>query len=129
MNSYSAIIIDDEKPAQDIMEILLKDISNIQIVGKYTSFEDAYNDLGHIFPEIAFLDVELNDDNGIDVAKRLKIINEKIEIVFASAYGHYREKAREINAFDYLLKPIRKETLKETIDRLLKKIDNRIYAK
>ncbi|HEY4599755.1 MAG TPA: response regulator [Cerasibacillus sp.] len=113
-----AILVDDEQLALDFMEIQLGKIENIDILGKYTNPLEAMDQIVNQEVDIVFLDIHLPEINGIELAE--KILEEKPEqtIVFVTAYDEYAIKAFELNAIDYLMKPVQLERLKETIRRV-----------
>lgn len=112
------IVVDDERPAREELIYLLSQQENIEIVGEAATGEEAFTKVQTLRPDVTFLDIQLPDASGVDVAR--KILNEKIEtaVVFATAYDQYALKAFDVNAIDYLLKPFKAERLKATIQRL-----------
>lgn len=115
------IIIDDEILAITLLENLVKDIEGVRIVGKFTSFEDGLKEMKQHKPDAVLLDIEMPGENGIWVAERIHEIDEEIDIVFVTAYDHYALEAFGVHAADYLLKPVDRERLMRTIQRLLKR--------
>lgn len=115
------ILVDDEQLALDFMEIQLGKIENIEILGKYTNPFKAIDQIINQEVDIVFLDIHLPEVNGIELAE--KILEEKPEqtIVFVTAYDEYAIKAFELNAIDYLMKPVQLERLKETIRRVVER--------
>lgn len=114
-----AIIIDDEKNAITVLSEMLKSYNNLKIVGSFTNPIDAYNELVYLNPDVIFLDIELKNENGIKFAEKFLTLQPNIEIVFVTAYSEYAIEAFELNAVDYLLKPISDKRLKKAITRLL----------
>lgn len=113
-----AIIIDDEIIAIDLLSILLNNYKNIEIVGKYTNPIKALEDIKETKPDIIFLDIEMEEINGIEIANQLLDEGNNIDIVFITAYSKYAVEAFRVNAIDYLLKPIDKKQLEEAITRI-----------
>lgn len=113
-----AILVDDERLALEFLSNQLEKIQEINIIGKYTFFdldkERALLDEVHVI----FLDIEMPEKSGIQLAEQILEINSKIEIVFVTAYDKYAVDAFELHALDYLLKPVRVERLKKTVDRI-----------
>lgn len=120
-----AILIDDEKPAIRGLERLInKNYNNIiSIVGRYTSFEEAMEGIKKYNPKIVFLDIEMPNTNGLDGAKIIKKLFPETIIIFTTAYEQYAIKAFEVDAMDYLLKPINKDRFDMTIKKVISKLD------
>ncbi|WP_434511910.1 LytR/AlgR family response regulator transcription factor [Desulfitobacterium sp. AusDCA] len=117
------LIADDERPARDELNFLLRQIKGIEIVGEAASGEEVMAQVKKLNPDVLFLDIQLPDASGVDIARQLFI--EKLDpvIVFATAFDQYAVEAFEVNAVDYLLKPIHEERLSETITRLQKRLE------
>lgn len=119
--NISAVLIDDERPSLRVLEILLKKFPEIEVVGTFTSPVQALEEIGRKKPMAVFLDINMPQLMGIDAASRILDINPATDIIFVTAYDRYAIEAFELHAIDYLLKPVREERLKKTIDRLLNK--------
>lgn len=112
-----AMLIDDEKIALDVLEILLNEIGGVQVLGKCQLVSEALATAGRLQPDIIFLDIEMPGMNGLDAGKQLSGLCPDAEIVFVTAYHQYAVQAFEARAIDYLLKPVAKERLSETLQR------------
>lgn len=113
-----AILVDDEEMALDVLEILCKEVGGVAVIGKYSNPFDAMKVVQEQEIDVVFLDIEMPGINGLKTAENMMQLNDHVHIVFVTAYNQYAVEAFEINAIDYLLKPIRKERLKKTIERL-----------
>ncbi|MFJ7665147.1 response regulator [Lysinibacillus sp. NPDC097162] len=113
-----AIIIDDEILAINLLETMLKDNGAIDVVGKYLNPLDAIANIPTLKPDILFLDIEMAEMNGIDVASKLEDLTHVLDIIFVTAYEHYAIDAFSVQAIDYILKPIDKGRLMKTIERI-----------
>lgn len=113
----TAIIIDDEKDAQDVLQIMLtKHCVNIKVIACCNSAAQGIEAIKKHQPQLVFLDVEMPVQNGFDV---LNAFAEKsFNVIFTTAYNQFAIKAIKYAAFDYLLKPIDANDLKESIERL-----------
>jgi len=114
----TAIIVDDEQDGLDSLERLLGFCNNIKIVGKANTVEKAIQQITTKKPDILFLDIEMPRMSGFEV---LEVINKQglnPIVIFTTGYDQYAMKAIKKQAFDYLLKPIILDELKETINRL-----------
>lgn len=114
----TAIIFDDEKLAIKMMEIQLKAIGKTSIVGKYTEYNELMEGIRMYKPDVAFLDIEVPYKNGLEVAQEILEISPYTDIVFVTAYKEYAFEAYELNAQDYLLKPVKRDRVKRVIDKL-----------
>ncbi|WP_227011655.1 response regulator [Paenibacillus lutimineralis] len=115
------IIVDDESLAIFKMEKLLKEqtvVQDIEIIGSYMNPHEALEIAQRQFLQLAFLDIEMPEINGFELANQLLNIQPHIQIVFTTAFQEYALKAFEINALDYLLKPVSQDRLIITLQRI-----------
>ncbi|MFT9494058.1 LytR/AlgR family response regulator transcription factor [Anaerosolibacter sp.] len=112
------IIVDDEAPAREEIKYLLQKYSDIEIVGEADDGKQACELIVKVKPDVLFLDIQMRGMSGFDVASELYKQEIYPLIVFITAYDQYAIKAFEINAIDYLLKPISDERLSSTIERI-----------
>ena len=118
------LIVDDEQPARDELAFLLKSHQDIEIIGQGKNGVEAVNLIRDLEPHLVFLDVQMPGLDGLGVIKRL--IDKKIRLplfVFATAFDHYAVHAFEVNALDYLLKPIAKTRLEKTVEKVRKVVE------
>ena len=111
------IIVDDEPEARELLITLLDDYPNIIVTAQSGSVDEA---LGYITanpPDIVFLDIHMPKKNGFDLTNSMRNLKIKSHIIFITAYDQYAIKAIKNAAFDYLLKPINEEELRDTITR------------
>lgn len=126
------IIVDDEKHA---INTLKRNMSGIIEEENITTFDRSINALEYVKEndvDVAFLDVDMPEINGVDLAKEFKKYKPKLNVVFCTGYSEYMQEAIKLHASGYLLKPSDKEHVKEAIDNLLYPIDptkNHFYAK
>ena len=111
------VIADDEPRARQFMEKLLKEHEGIDVVGVAKSGGEALATIARTKPDVAFLDIHMPDLSGLEVARHLKGDDTPI-VVFVTAYDQHAVEAFEIAALDYVLKPIRRERLAETVKRV-----------
>ncbi|MCK4539230.1 MAG: response regulator, partial [Candidatus Krumholzibacteria bacterium] len=112
-----ALIVDDEQLARDEMKYLLEDISGLTIAGEAGGGEEAVRMVLELKPDIMFLDIQMPVMDGFQVIRALASAGTMPLVIFTTAYDQYAIKAFEINAIDYLLKPIEKQRLSESIER------------
>jgi len=113
-----AIIVDDERLARKELTSLLKDYNEIEIIAEAINADDAYEKIIKLNPDLLFLDIQMPGKSGFDL---LEMLDRVPNVIFTTAYDEYALKAFEVNALDYLLKPIQPERLGESIGKLLKK--------
>ena len=117
-----AVLIDDESIALELLRKELQSVGGVEVIGSYTNPFEGIEQIKKLRPDIAFLDIEMGGINGLKVAEIIMEIYNDIEIVFITAYSQYAIEAFEVNAIDYLVKPIQKSRLDKTIRRIEKKI-------
>ncbi len=112
----TAIIVDDEKHCREVMEYLLcKHCGDVKILANCTGGKEALAALEKETPDILFLDIEMPGMNGFELVE--KFHHPEFEIVFTTAYNEYAIKAIKHSALDYLLKPVDKDELIQTVLR------------
>jgi len=109
----SCLIVDDEAIAREIIATHLSKISNIDVVASCSSAMEAFNVISNNDIDLVFLDINMPEISGISFAKS---INKNIKIIFTTAYRDYAVEGFELQAVDYLLKPI-------SFERLLKAVN------
>lgn len=118
------ILIDDESPARDELRYLLKRYSSIKIVGEADNATEAIDLITKTLPDLAFLDIQMRGLSGLELAKIINNISPQTRIIFASAYDDYALKAFELNASDYIVKPIEEERLELAIQHATHDIES-----
>ncbi|MNI24905.1 Sensory transduction protein LytR [compost metagenome] len=122
MNAY---IVDDEPLARDELAHILRRSKRVDIVGEADHIEGALADIQQLRPHVVFLDIQLAEESGMDLARELLDLEQPPEIVFATAYDEYALKAFELNAMDYILKPFDEKRIHQTVDRLIRLFQSR----
>ncbi|MFI5151421.1 MAG: LytR/AlgR family response regulator transcription factor [Bacteroidia bacterium] len=111
-----ALIIDDERLARQELKSLLSPFHEVEVVGECENAENAALKIAELMPDIIFLDIQMPGKNGFELLQDLPKVP---EVVFVTAYDDYALKAFEVNALDYLLKPVQSARLAETIKKIL----------
>ena len=120
----SALIVDDEQPARDELAFLLKGLPDVEVVGQGKNGVEAVNLIRELNPQVVFLDVQMPGIDGFGVIK--KLLEKKVRLpffIFATAYDHYAVQAFEVNAIDYLLKPIARMRLEKAIGKIRRELE------
>lgn len=113
-----AFLADDEEHALRILQILLERTGEVEVIGRASNGFDAIGRIRELRPDVAFLDIEMPGMTGVELAERIGGENLDVQIVFVTAYDRYAISAFEQEAVDYLLKPLEKERLVKTIQRV-----------
>jgi two-component system, LytTR family, response regulator len=114
------ILVDDERLAREGLKNLLKEHTEIQIIGEASNVDEALEMIDKLKPQLIFLDIQMPEKTGFDL---LEDLIETPFIIFTTAYDEFAIKAFEVNALDYLLKPIQKDRLGEAILKAKKQIE------
>jgi len=119
MNLIRTVIIDDEWPACERLKKLLASFAQIQVVNSFTNSRQALDYIVKYKPDLLFLDVELEQSvSAFDFLENLRENFCHPYIIIVTAHPHYAIKAIKRKVFDYIMKPVDIDELKETIDRL-----------
>ncbi len=121
----SAYIVDDEKYSNKRLVYMLQNFlhGEVKVLGTSTNPEEVLDVVPQTKPDILFLDIEMPEMSGIDLAKQLQSKGYWGRIIFVSGYKQYLIKALRSNAFDFILKPVDVDELKRAIERYKKEID------
>jgi two-component SAPR family response regulator len=114
-----AILVDDDKVALQILEHDLKEHPEIKIEALFTDPLAALDKIEEIKPDVVFLDIDMPQLKGIDAASQIMDIYSDTEIIFVTSHSRYAVDAFDVNAFDYLVKPVSIKRLEKTIQKLL----------
>jgi two-component system LytT family response regulator len=117
------VIADDERPARSFLAALLRSFEDVLIVAEAESGSDALAAIERERPDLALLDLQMPELDGIGVVRMLKKADMPL-IAFVTAYDEYAVRAFEVNAVDYLLKPVDKTRLRETINRAQERVEH-----
>ena len=110
-----AIIVDDERLARKELSSLLEKFSNVEIVGEAANADEAETMIAEKRPDLLFLDVNMPGRTGFEL---LESLDPAPQVIFVTAYDEHALKAFEVNALDYLLKPIDPERLEAAVNKL-----------
>jgi two-component system LytT family response regulator/two-component system response regulator LytT len=125
----TVLIVDDEQPARDELTFLLQAYPDVEVIGQGANGVEAVNLIREMNPRVAFLDVQMPGLDGFGVIR--KLLEKKIRLpyfIFATAYDNYAVQAFEVNALDYLLKPIAKPRLEKALAKARRLIETAASA-
>lgn len=110
------IIIDDERLARKELNSLLTELDLVEIVEECSNADDAIQQIESLKPDLIFLDIQMPGKDGFAMLEELSFVP---KVIFTTAYDEYALKAFDVNAFDYLMKPIESNRLKESLEQLI----------
>ena len=120
--TYKVLIADDESIAREILQTQLKRYPQVELLTPCSDGKEALKAIEKNEPDVVFLDIQMPELNGIDLAKKLNISNLPL-IVFVTAYDNYAIQAFDTNAIDYLLKPFDEERFDRMFQKVLKQLE------
>lgn len=118
----NALIIDDEKPARDLIRYYLKQFPEIEICGEFQDGFSGVKAIQELKPDLIFLDVQMPKLTGFEL---LELLEDTPLIVFSTAYDEFAIRAFEMNAADYLLKPYTSERFAQAIKKVMTKFEEK----
>jgi two-component system LytT family response regulator/two-component system response regulator LytT len=117
-----AVVVDDERLARDELGYLLGQIGGVEVIAQAGNGVDALTTIERLQPDVVFLDVQMPGLTGFEVARRLIDGPATSQIVFVTAYDQHAIEAFEVNAVDYLLKPVDQARLEQAVDRARRRL-------
>jgi two-component system LytT family response regulator len=122
MTTYRTIIVEDEKPARDLLKVYLSEYPGLELTGEYDNGFDGLKAINEAKPDAVFLDVQMPKLTGFEM---LEVLDHHPEVIFTTAYDQFAIRAFEQNAVDYLLKPFSRERFGEAIRKLTSRLESR----
>ena len=116
MSTLHVLLVDDEPLALRRLETLFGDIDDVEVVGTASTGEEAEDWIAKLRPDLVMLDISMPQKSGIRVAADL-VADPRPEIIFVTAFEQYAPDAFEVDAADYLLKPVRFDRLRQAVER------------
>lgn len=112
------MLIDDEQEIRRLLHRMVEKQPDYQVVAECGDFAGAVAEFARYRPDVVFVDIDLNGEDGLSCAKVLTELDPKLKVIFATAHSEYMANAFEIYAFDYLVKPFNMDRLVRTLDRI-----------
>lgn len=122
MNKLRIIIADDERPAREFLKSILRDFEDAEVIGEAENGGEALEIIKELKPDLALLDLQMPEISGLEVVKLLRKPQMPL-VAFVTAYDQYAVQAFELNAVDYLLKPVEKARLRATLTRAAERLE------
>lgn len=116
MERLRILVADDERPAREFLKRLLADFGDVELIGEAENGGEALEAIKSLKPDLALLDLQMPELSGVEVVRQLRRSQMPL-VAFVTAFDEYAVQAFELNAVDYLLKPVEAARLRETIDR------------
>lgn len=112
---YRTLIVDDEKYARSDLRELLSDFPSVEVVGEAKNIKTAIEAIEKLKPDLIFLDIQFPGETGFELFDKIEIT---AKVIFVTAYDEYAIRAFDVNACDYLLKPVNPDRLALAVKRL-----------
>jgi len=119
-----ALVVDDEQLAREELSYLLTQVGGVTVVGEATNGIEAIGLIEDLTPDVVFLDVQMPGMNGFEVARQVISRQATSEIVFVTAYDQYAIEGFQVNAVDYLLKPVDAHRLDQALQRTRRRLQS-----
>src|SRR5437763_650802 len=123
-----AVLVDDEQLARDELGYLLGKLGGVEVIGQAGNGIEALTTIDRLQPDVVFLDVQMPGLTGFEVARRMLDGQPPPHIIFVTAYDQHAIEAFEVNAVDYLLKPVEQSRLEVAVQRARRRLDVRRSA-
>lgn len=135
-DTISAIVVDDESLARELLRSFIEKEPDFRVIAECGDGETALREIEKNRPQVVFLDIEMPRLDGVSVVRRLTALPSVPHIVFVTAYDQYAIDAFELNALDYLVKPLSRDRCRATLQRVrqmtrsdnLLKLTNKLLA-
>ena len=121
-DALRAVLVDDEQLARDELGYLLGEVGGVDIIGQAGNGVEALTTIERLRPDVVFLDVQMPGLTGFEVARRMLDAHAAVHIIFVTAYDQHAIEAFEVNAVDYLLKPVDPARLEVALERTRKRV-------
>ncbi len=120
--ALTAVVADDEQLARDELCFLLGQLAGVEVVGQAANGVEALDEIARHTPDVAFLDVQMPGLTGFEVARRLLELGTGPSVIFVTAFDQRAIEAFEVNAVDYVLKPVDSTRLETAVSRARKRL-------
>ncbi len=114
------VLIDDERLARSELKRLLNEFPDVEVVGEAANAEEGIEQVETLNPDLIFLDIQMPGKTGFDMLTELE---KAPQVIFVTAYDEYAIKAFEINALDYLMKPVEPKRLADALQKFRRKLE------
>ena len=119
MENLKVIIADDETDALEVLRNIFNDLGNVEILKEISDPLKVESYVNKLNPDVLFLDIEMENQNGLSLLENIRQYNQEIPVVYITAHEKYAKNAIKLNVFSYLLKPVNRQELAEIVDNLI----------
>ncbi len=120
-NNYKILLVDDEPEARSLLKSLLNEIRYVEVIGEADCAEEAMYKLIEFYPDAVFMDISMPGKTGMEFIELVKKRNIDVQVVFISAHKEYAVQSIRNEVYDFLLKPVNRQELKEKVEKLRRK--------
>jgi len=117
-----AVVVDDEQLAREELCYVLDEVGGVEVVAEAGNGLEALDAIGRLEPDLVFLDVQMPGLTGFEVARKLADREPPVTVIFVTAYDQHAIQAFEVNAVDYLLKPVDTGRLEQALQRARRRL-------
>lgn len=118
----TVVIADDERPAREFLKSALRSIDDVELIGEAEDGATALDLIRNLKPELALLDLQMPEASGLEIVRSLRRTQMPL-VVFVTAFDEFAVQAFEVNAVDYLLKPVEAARLREAVNRAKERLE------
>jgi two-component system LytT family response regulator/two-component system response regulator LytT len=118
-----ALVVDDEQLARDELCFQLARVAGVAVVGQASNGIEAIEQVKRLRPDVVFLDIRMPGATGFDVVRRMAAEQLLAQVVFVTAFDQHAVEAFEVNAVDYLLKPVEPARLEQALERVRRRVE------
>lgn len=124
MKRIRVIVIDDERSSREELKAALKEYADFELIGEARNADEAREQITTKHPDLIFLDIQMPEKTGFDL---LESLDEVPAVIFTTAFNEYAVQAFEVNAMDYLMKPVRQERFAKAIEKIRSNIEQKSF--
>ncbi|MZK53527.1 response regulator [Clostridium beijerinckii] len=116
----NAVIVDDEVHVLNLLKMFLQKTGQVNVMQTFTDPVEVLRNMTNLKPDVVFLDIEMPEINGLELANNIMEQNDEVMVVFVTGYNKYALEAFQVNALDYILKPVNQNRIEKCISKLNK---------
>jgi len=114
----NVIITEDDPNMRQVIKKVVEKVKDVQVIGEANNGIEAIKLIEELMPQVVFLDIDLPEINSIELAQKIFNINSRTFIIFATSFSENRNEFLDVYAFDYLIKPLKLDKLRLTVEKI-----------